>query len=195
MLSRQKGSEEMAVSDPVAYEDLGKWKRFSHPPYLDPYCLNPICPGDVEDVRLKYTKLKYWEFIVGEPATGVVFRGPFVGPVQVVNPYDPIDEASAKIAGVLHTDRENRIADLERQNQELCRFTAHHPPHKQFLKTALAFLVFFSAVLTIQLFSGIWLIAPALAWVGMALGASVVVLSYLAALDWRDWRSGRDSLQ
>jgi hypothetical protein len=88
---------------------------------------------------------------------------------------------------------QDRFADLERQNSELRIFVAQHSPHKEFLKIALAFLLFFSVVLTVQLLAGIWLVASPLGWLGMALSGAAVLLSYLAALDWRDWKSWKDS--
>lgn len=187
---------------------VARWRALSPPSYLNPYdaaALGVICVGDVEDAKrkLKYLRIegqdlcdlglkKFW---IGDDKQEEddQMGGTLVAGNVVLSFDSPATSPVRDVVSSILADKEERIAELERLNSGLCHFAAQHTPYKQFLRTALAFLVFFSAVLTIQLFSGIWMIAPALAWVGMALGASAVVLSYLAALDWRDWRSRRDS--
>ncbi|HEU0047041.1 MAG TPA: hypothetical protein VFQ43_05480 [Nitrososphaera sp.] len=155
-------------------------ERVPPSPFINPYAsLNAICPS-VEDIK---PNLKYFDYIDDESVGAIMLGDP--GQARF---FESASEAAHGTAGLDLRDS-NRIAELERQNGDLCRLAGQIRPHKQFLKTALAFLVFFSAVLTIQLFSGTWLIAPALAWVGMAVSASTILLSYLAALDWRDWRA------
>jgi len=173
----------MAIPALLSDERLGEWKKVIPSMYLHPYgSLNAIYPVKGANT---VGPLKYWWSIDDEPTTSIG-KGIWFG-----EPLEPISTPAHGARTSSFTDREKRIADLELKNSELCRFAAQCPPHKQFLRIALAFLLFFSAILTSQLFVGIWLIAPALAWVGIAVSSSTVLLSYLASLDWQDWRSAR----
>ncbi len=89
-------------------------------------------------------------------------------------------------------EKEREVEDLRKRNSALSDLLEQYQPHKQFLRTSLAFLLFFSATLTIQMFGGIWLMSYSLAWSGIAVSAATVLLSYLAAIDWQDWRSRRN---
>lgn len=98
---------------------------------------------------------------------------------------DPSEEFP--IAGLEVRENESEMADLQLENSQLRHFIKQYAAHMQPLKTALAFLIFFSAVLAIQLLTTIWLIAPVLAWAGIAISLGGILLFYLSGLDWRDW--------
>src|SRR5260370_27428077 len=152
----------------------GKWNKFSiRPKYFSRYDVSTKVLY-LDDAR---PQLKYLENVLGRTS---ILRMP----VLTVNFDDAVSEFAPAVD---FPAKEKEIVNLHQKNSELCRFVEHHGPHRQLLKTALAFLVFFSGVLTVQLFLGMWLISSALAWAGIAVSASAVLLSYLAALDWRDW--------
>jgi hypothetical protein len=86
-------------------------------------------------------------------------------------------------------DEYEQVAKLRAQNVALRSAVEKHLPHRQFLRIGALFLLFFSAVLAVQLLAGIWLISTALALTGMATSFSIVILSHLAKLDLRDWKA------
>ena len=157
-----------------------KWNKFGvRPKYFRRYDVSTkvVYLGDARP------ELKYLENVLGRTS---ILRTPVI----TVN----FDDAVSEFAPAVDLPaKEQGIRNLDQKNSELCRFVEQHGPHRQLLKTALAFLVFFSGVLTVQLFLGTWLISSALAWAGIAVSASAVLLSYLAALDWRDWTSQRNA--
>jgi hypothetical protein len=116
------------------------------------------------------------------------YVGDILGPVVTRVAYFEDPSEKFPVTALEFRENDQKLGDLERENSELRRFVEQHPPHKQALRTAVAFLIFFSAVLVVQLLAGISLISAALAWTGIAVSAATILLSYLALLDWRDWR-------
>ncbi len=163
------------MSVPAGYDTVGALKALGAGAYAGRYDIVAGI-GDDDDVDAKQS-FKYLP-----AATLVLGRA---GRASLCPPMNELfDEALAE-----PSQTRASALELERHNAELCRFVAGHAPYKQFLRMGLAFLLFFSAILTIQSFSGLWLIAPLLAWLGIGLSASTVLLSWLARLDWKDWRS------
>jgi hypothetical protein len=162
----------------AASDTIGGWKGLGSRRYVDQYgIIDAVRNDDDVDVKLRLKYLSVGQLMLRGGGQGVAF-------------YRPLSDLGDAAALVSHSaGGESTITDLERHNAELCRVVAKHAPYRQFVGTSLVFLLFFSAALTIQLFTGIWLIAPALAWVGIGLSSATVLLSYLATLDWRDWRS------
>ena len=81
------------------------------------------------------------------------------------------------------------LEELRVKNSELRRCLERHLPHRQIFRTSLVFLLFFSGVLTVQLLFGLQVIRSGLGWAGLGVCAGAAFLSYLAELDWRDWKS------
>lgn len=98
--------------------------------------------------------------------------------------------AAEKLKDRLST--EGRVPELEKENARLRDYVEHHLPHKRSLNVALLFIMFFSGVLTVQLFAGVTLISPLLGWLGLAFSGITAFFSLLAGLEWKNWKSKDD---
>ena len=84
-----------------------------------------------------------------------------------------------------------RLAELERENSRLRAYVECHSPPKRILDAAKVFSLFFSGVLSAQLLLGIPLMSSGLAWTGLGVSVSGLLLCYLAGRDWEEWTSGK----
>lgn len=186
----------MALDNVVAYEAMKAWKSANACELLPAQVLgsyaplSPMCT-EIDDFKraLKYVEyMTDLDYVTDEAFGGIVWGDWQQGPPA----YTSLSLPFSGVSNSTHDDKaESQITDLERRNEELCNFVAEMRPHRQVLRTAIVFLLFFSLVLTVQVFSSIPLIAPSLAWVGIAVSAFTILLCYLAALDWQDSKSGR----
>src|SRR2546422_6441490 len=120
---------------------LESWKKFGIPPKYSQLYNLPL--------KLIYPTADVSETLIWEQD----FEDALDASVRLTGLLEePSTSGTIRITDFESAAKEGRIADLERQNSELCRCVAQCPPHKHLQKMAVAFLVFFSAALTVQLF-------------------------------------------
>lgn len=112
---------------------------------------------------------------------GAVVEGLMIGPGSLKPLQGTWGESLPEIATLTGeiTAGEHRVAQLELENDELRRCLEHHSAHKRFFRMAMAFQLFFSGTLLLQLVLKTPLISPMLAWTGVAVSAGVLLLSFM----------------